>query len=326
MKLLNKDYCLWIVPPNEGKVRKYRLTLRRVIAAFVAAMMLGGVFVYMLGDYARLQISRVETYFSLRKLTSERNNLLERTQSLRAQVQDLQHTTNKAANYEADIKLRLEQLAGLVESATSLGVFDKRGAVKPDKKEGVGGAEIDCKGSSCDGLPSADSGDDSPMASWSGQTPANDPELVALLDKLIEAIKVIPFGLPAVGDVSSFFGVRVSPFEHSLRMHEGIDFSLPYGAKVFSSAFGEVAEVGWNSTYGLRVDVRHNNRIITRYAHLSKALVRPGQKIARGDVIGLAGSTGRSTGPHLHFEVLVDRQPKNPARFLELAKKLDTAL
>lgn len=328
MKLLNKDYCLWIVPPNEGKVRKYRLTLRRVIAAFVAAMMLGGVFVYMLGDYARLQVSRVETFFSMRSLTSERNNLLERTQSLKAQVQNLQQTTTKAANYEQDVKQRLEQLASIVESATALGVFDaKRGPQKQDKREGVGGAEIDCRGESCVGLPNADTGDESPMASLGNNlSPTNDPEIVALLDKLIEAIKLIPFGLPALGEVSSFFGVRVSPFEHSLRMHEGIDFALPRGAQIFASAFGEVAEVGWNTTYGLKVDIRHSNRLVTRYAHLSRALVRPGQKISRGDVIGLAGSTGRSTGPHLHFEVLVDNKQRNPAKFLELAKKLDLVL
>lgn len=327
---LNKDYCLWVVPPNEGKVRKYRFTLRKILAALMLGVMCGGGLVYVMGDYARLQIVRLDNYFTLRKLTSERNELMNTTKGLKAQVKDLQAVKGKASNYQEDVRQRLEQIASLVESATALGVFERSGKAKnptAKTKEGIGGAEVECRGGSCAGLMDLDPNESKQdYLSLSGEDFTPDEELIVMLDKLTEALRVIPFGLPAKGSVSSPYGVRYSPFEHGLRMHEGIDFSAPIGTKIFASAYGTVQRVERNGAYGLMIDIKHNGRITTRYAHLSKALVKVGDRIARGQVIGLTGSSGRSTGPHLHFEVLVDGRQKNPARFLALAKDLQAVL
>jgi murein DD-endopeptidase MepM/ murein hydrolase activator NlpD len=325
----NKDYCLWVVPPNEGKVRKYRFTLRKILAALLLGVMFGGGLVYVMGDYARLQIVRLDNYFTLRKLTSERNQLLSTAKGLKAQVKDLEAVKGKASSYQEDVRERLEQIASLVESATALGVFEKSGKSKSSTKdkEGIGGAEVECVKGECKGLLELDAG--GPEESYlrlSGEEYNPDAELILMLDKLTEALRVIPFGLPAKGSVSSPFGVRFSPFERSLRMHEGIDFSMPVGSKIYSSAFGVVSRAERHGTYGLVVDVRHNSRVTTRYAHMSKALVKVGDRVSRGHVLGLAGSSGRSTGPHLHFEVLVDGKQRNPARFLELAKTLQSVL
>lgn len=322
----NRGYCLWVVPPNEGKVRKFRFTLKRVAAACLFGILVAGLFVYVLGDYGRLQLLRLENYISLSKLASEHQKLLHNNQSLRSQVNSLQTAQNKNQNYEEDVKQRLEQLSSVIESATALGVFERGSRSRngrPLEKDGVGGAEIDCTRGAmnrCGSMFSSSLESSADYLALSGVD--SEKDLIRKLDHYIETLKVIPFGLPAKGDVSSGFGVRLSPFSHSIRMHEGIDFSLDRGSNIYSSAFGTVKSVERNPTYGLVIDVEHNNRVVTRYAHLSRALVVAGQKISRGEVIALAGSTGLSTGPHLHFEVLVDGRPRDPARFLELAKQL----
>ncbi|MBN8549050.1 MAG: M23 family metallopeptidase [Deltaproteobacteria bacterium] len=327
----NRGYCLWVVPPNEGKVRKFRFTLRRVIATLVIAMLTGGMFVYMLGDYARLQLLRIENYLSLSRLNSEHQKLIHSNESLRTQVTTLKSAQNKNANYQQDVKERLELLASVIESATALGVFEK-GSVngsskkRASAKDGLGGAEIDCNSTQrfaeCRRLMSGNDTKGSDLLSLSSTTQYSQADLVAQLDRYIEALKVIPFGLPAQGDLSSPFGVRLSPFTHTVRMHEGLDFSLSRGSNIYASAYGTVKSIQRNSTYGLVVDIEHNGRLVTRYAHLSRVLVKEGQKVSRGDVIALAGSSGLSTGPHLHFEVLVDGRPRDPSRFLALAKQL----
>jgi murein DD-endopeptidase MepM/ murein hydrolase activator NlpD len=102
-------------------------------------------------------------------------------------------------------------------------------------------------------------------------------------------------------------------------MHEGVDLALPQGSQITSTGDGKVVAVERNATYGLVVDIAHSDRVITRYAHLSKAFVTEGEKVCRGEVIGLVGTSGRSTGPHLHYEILVDGKARNPVPFVQLA-------
>ena len=93
------------------------------------------------------------------------------------------------------------------------------------------------------------------------------------------------------------------PILGSVRFHSGIDLARPTGTRVLAATGGVVAQTGWAAGYGLMVTINHGSGIETRYAHLSGVAVSPGQRIATGDLIGLVGSTGRSTGPHLHYEV-----------------------
>jgi len=105
-----------------------------------------------------------------------------------------------------------------------------------------------------------------------------------------------------------------SPFGHRWgRQHQGIDFAATVGEPIYAMSAGTVVHSGWEHGYGKSVVLDHGNGVETRYGHCSKLLVKEGQQIAKGDVIGLVGSTGHSTGPHLHFEVIVDGVRKNPA-------------
>lgn len=133
----------------------------------------------------------------------------------------------------------------------------------------------------------------------------------------------VPQVLPASLDfISSGFGYRSDPFTGGAAFHAGLDFRGPIGAPIYAAAKGRVIFAGVKQGYGNCIEIDHGNGLTTRYAHMSAFRARVGQEVAPGNVIGAIGSTGRSTGPHLHFEVRVHDQPVNPRPFLEAAQNV----
>ncbi len=129
--------------------------------------------------------------------------------------------------------------------------------------------------------------------------------------------KFLPTLLPVVdGWHSSNFGYRIDPFSGQQSFHEGIDFPADPGTPIVAAASGLVVESGWHPQYGKIVQIDHGNGLVSRYAHASQLGVKEGDLVVRGQQIGAVGSTGRSTGPHLHFEVRLNGVPQNPVRFL----------
>lgn len=139
------------------------------------------------------------------------------------------------------------------------------------------------------------------------------------LKKVIYNISYTPLGYPYNGNITSTFGHRENPFGgSSVETHKGLDISAPYGAPVKAMAMGTVEFAGVRGGFGNCIILKHANGFETLYGHLSKILVSPGQKIDIGQQIGKVGSTGRSTGPHLHYEVHQNGQKINPQPFLTL--------
>lgn len=128
--------------------------------------------------------------------------------------------------------------------------------------------------------------------------------------------------LDGVHRTSSGFGNRKDPFTKGKAFHAGIDFPAPSGTVVLSAGYGKVTFVGHKSGYGNVVEVTHGTGLVTRYAHLSGFIAREGQIVQTGTPIAKVGSTGRSTGPHLHFEVRQKEKAVDPARFLAAGKRL----
>jgi murein DD-endopeptidase MepM/ murein hydrolase activator NlpD len=142
---------------------------------------------------------------------------------------------------------------------------------------------------------------------------------LARMDALQRGLQRIPRVIPAAGmHISSGFGYRADPFAGSPAFHAGLDFKGPTGAPIFAAARGKVAFVGKRNGYGNCVEIDHGNGLRTRYAHMSAFGTRVGAPVVAGQVIGAVGSTGRSTGPHLHFEVRLHGLPVNPRPFLEV--------
>ncbi|MGQ4272815.1 peptidoglycan DD-metalloendopeptidase family protein [Terrihabitans sp. B22-R8] len=164
-----------------------------------------------------------------------------------------------------------------------------------------------------------------------GKTPS---EAASGLDRLSSSIEEqqdlrarlahLPLRAPIRSDeVTSPYGSRVDPFLGRLAFHSGVDLKAPSGSPVLATASGTVVSAGWNGGYGLMVEVRHSGGFATRYGHLSSVAVKEGDAVNIGTLIGRVGSTGRSTGAHLHYEVRRDGEPTNPGRYLAAASLLD---
>mgnify|MGYP000933617869 CR=1 FL=1 len=144
-------------------------------------------------------------------------------------------------------------------------------------------------------------------------------DLVTDMNAQLERVSRMPAGWPlarGAGRITSTFGYRIDPFTRRVNRHSAMDISARHGTSIVATASGKVVEARYDGDYGNKVVIDHGGGMATLYAHLSKMDVKPGQTVKRGEVIGRVGSTGRSTGAHLHYEVHVKGTPVNPARYL----------
>jgi murein DD-endopeptidase MepM/ murein hydrolase activator NlpD len=138
------------------------------------------------------------------------------------------------------------------------------------------------------------------------------------IDDLFNTMVSTPVGTPLTGKINSSFGYRKDPFKKRAGFHSGIDIDANYAQKIVATADGKVTKASWHSSYGKTVIIEHENGYETLFGHLSSITVKEGAQVTVGDVIGKAGSTGRSTGTHLHYEVIKDGKRVNPKKFLSL--------
>jgi Peptidase family M23 len=136
-----------------------------------------------------------------------------------------------------------------------------------------------------------------------------------LLENRLSAL-MVPSSAPVSGPVGSGFGFRSDPFTGRAALHTGLDFPAETGTPITSAAGGVVINVEYHNGYGNMIEIDHNNGLVTRYAHASKIVAKQGDLVRRGQTIAYVGSTGRSTGPHLHFEVLLEGVQQDPIKFL----------
>ena len=144
-------------------------------------------------------------------------------------------------------------------------------------------------------------------------------EVLALCKKHDEMLECIPAIQPVsnkdLKQTASGYGTRIDPIYKTVKFHSGMDFSANVGTPVYATGNGVVRKAGWEGLYGNCIQIDHGIGYVTRYAHLSKIDVRVGQKVVRGETIGKVGTTGKSTGPHLHYEVMVKGQIVNPVNY-----------
>lgn len=143
-------------------------------------------------------------------------------------------------------------------------------------------------------------------------------------DKYLKAISFLPFGRPVDGPITSGFGKRVDPLNGKSALHTGIDFRSNHGDNIYATADGVVNKAFYNGSYGNYVLIDHKNGYSTAFSHMKKFLVRPGQRVKRGQLIGHVGNSGRSTGPHLHYEVTLDGEPIDPYIFMKVASSTES--
>ena len=141
-------------------------------------------------------------------------------------------------------------------------------------------------------------------------------ELLDYLESQKSMLLCTPSIWPTRGWISSGFGYRISPFTNEKEFHRGLDICNRMGAPIIAPSDGVVASVGWDFGYGKTLVIKHGYGLKTKYAHLSKILVRKGEVVKRGQEIGMVGNSGRSTGPHLHYEVHLNGVPVNPLQYI----------
>ena len=237
-------------------------------------------------------------------------NLAERLRAVEASL----------AKVEADQFMRLDAVSQSVSAATrKLRDVIAQIGLDPDSLDGTGpdGEETGIGGPY---LPIGIDPDGGPFEAmvWMLQ------ETLSERERLHRASEQLPLGRPAPRQfgVSSGFGVRRDPFTGRPALHAGIDFRTPRGTPIRAAGAGRVVMAGRSGGYGNLVEIDHGNGVTTRYAHLSSIAVEHGQMVNAGDHIGRAGSTGRSTGPHLHYETRIDDEPVDPNRFLRAGRIL----
>jgi murein DD-endopeptidase MepM/ murein hydrolase activator NlpD len=237
-------------------------------------------------------------------------------QSVMAARQAVEDQVGALAARVGQMHARLIRLDALGKRLTEVANLD-RGEFNFDEPPAVGGPG---EGTEIAGqLPSVPTLDD--MLDTMGRSIEDRSRQLAALETLILsrelARQVVPGGRPVEsGYISSFFGSRTDPFHGKAAFHAGLDFAGAPGTRVLAAADGIVSFAGRDGNYGKLVEVTHGNGYLTRYAHNSTILVEAGQTVRKGDPIALMGSTGRSTGTHLHFEVLREGRPVNPLSFV----------
>ncbi len=261
-----------------------------------------------------------------------------RFNSTRAEAAFAPSLADAALNPDLDEKTRLDLVVRSLDrldsrTVTALAAIDRR-AVLSSARQGAILAEA---GLDPDRLappkPLANAGgplipvDIDPKAPVLDQATARVARDVSLAERLHALMPFVPLRKPLAGEapVTSPFGYRADPFLGRPALHTGVDLLEPYGSDIRATAAGRVAHAGPAGGYGDMVEIDHGFGLSTVYGHMSEISVSEGQEVAAGDVLGRLGSSGRSTGPHLHYEVRVDGEPVDPERFLHAGEQLSAA-
>ncbi|MFL6547980.1 MAG: M23 family metallopeptidase [Povalibacter sp.] len=293
-----------------GRARQFELGRPLALTATLATIVtvLAGVL------FAGVQLGRSSLFEPATQVADWGRKLETQRQQVLETKQELQNHLDALATRVGQMNAHVIRLDALGRRLTEMAHLDK-GEFNFDTVPAVGGPEAVMEG----GLVTA-------------------PDITSMLDNLTRQIKdrerqlsvleslistrnlsrqIVPGGRPvAQGWISSYFGERTDPFNGHNAIHKGIDFAGPAGSEVVAVASGVVTYAKDRFGYGKTVEINHGNGYVTRYAHNQRTLVQPGDTVQKGQSIALIGSTGRSTGPHLHFEVLKNGRAVDPMSFV----------
>jgi len=298
-----KAFTLIVVPDDKSPVKRYRVTqtfvMRSLVGLGVLALLTTGASVHyfqVAGDAAENRIMREEN-LSLRG----------QLKSIRERIDHIGSTLDRVERF--DQKLRALTLLSDPQRNLAMGPTAEPGQLGPGHpvKPGLLTASENPKAlhSRLDRLTAEATRQEQSLQ-----------ELTAYFQDQKSLLASVPATWPARGWVTSDFGQRLDPYTAERMMHTGLDIAAEHGKPVYSPSDGTVVFAGPEGTYGNVLVIDHGYGIKSRYGHLAKMLVKPGDRVKRGQEIASIGNTGRSTGPHLHYEVRVNGLPQNPRKFI----------
>jgi murein DD-endopeptidase MepM/ murein hydrolase activator NlpD len=294
--MLSTRYSIIVANRRTGVVRRFTLSLRSVVAVTVVGCAIP--LLLSLGAARKAAWHRVAVLSELAELRDENSAMRAATGALTSQIGSLQtvvehlsqlspSATERTAMARLPHAVQHSALGGLSPAAARMAL--------------AGSAAPDAMGVVRQMLTALEAGLETARPR---------------LERRAALARATPAIWPALGALTSGFGGRRDPFTAAASMHPGLDVDLELGDAVHVTADGVVSDARYHPEYGNVVTVSHGFGIETRYAHLSRYLVRPGTTLTRGQMVGQAGSTGRSTGTHLHYEVWIDGRPVNPLQYL----------
>jgi murein DD-endopeptidase MepM/ murein hydrolase activator NlpD len=305
--LSNKSFTLIVVPDRHAEVKRFRLEKRWVIQALAALAVLVVVAAAMTVHYVMV-VSAAQENPALRE---ENLKLKSELAVIREQLDHISGTLDRVERFDQKLRaitLLSDPQRNLAMGPTVAQPLDSTGAGANDANGFVRAKPGD--------TPQALTQKLEKLSAEATRQEQSLQELQAYFQEQRSLLASVPSVWPVRGWVTSDFGSRLDPYTSERVMHAGIDIAGPFGKEIIAPADGTVVFAGLEGGYGNVLVVDHGYGIKTRYGHLASINVKPGEKVKRGDVLAMLGNTGRSTGPHLHYEVRVNGVAQNPRKFI----------
>ncbi|HEY2380171.1 MAG TPA: M23 family metallopeptidase [Terriglobia bacterium] len=292
-------YTFIIVPNASSRLHKLRLPVRALYLLGVIGILSFFVTIGLGFNYAKMAFKAAD----YDKLQAENTNL-------RVQKKNLEVATRKLGEKITNLETISEKIQNLIENDSMTNRGKLNGAAPAE-----GGSRVDYPTAQLLGAMSTKNG----IELLKGQTSELEEHFSMLQEVAQQRAgrwRITPNIWPVKGPITSHFGSRSDPFNGEAETHLGVDISALYAAQVHAPADGRVIYAQRMAAYGNLVIIDHGNGLTTRYGHLSRFIAKVGQKVKKNDVIALVGTTGRTTAPHLHYEVRLNDRPKNPRDYL----------
>jgi murein DD-endopeptidase MepM/ murein hydrolase activator NlpD len=298
-----KSYTLMLIPDHDSPVKRYQIQKSFLVQVGMGVMLLAG-----------LALGASVHYFQVAKDAAENRILREENLTLRTQLKSVR----ERIEHIGSTLDRVERFDQKLRAVTLLSDPQRNLAMGPTEPEAGTGATTDTQFTqlTTTETPKALMGRLDRLSAEATRQEQSLQELQAYFQDQKSMLASTPSIWPARGWVTSDFGQRLDPYTAERVTHAGMDIAAPHGKEVYSPSDGTVVFAGLEGGYGNVIVIDHGYGIKTRYGHLAKMLVKAGDKVKRGALIAAVGNTGRSTGPHLHYEVRVNGIPQNPRKFI----------
>ncbi|WP_276355538.1 M23 family metallopeptidase [Cohnella caldifontis] len=334
LKWNRQKFTFMVIPDANSQVVRFRLSSGWLFGALIAVAIVtisAAVALVLYGDrkteVARLKHQLADATGKYEQIISDKDRHIG---DLQTEVADLSDQAKSIQDKMADIgklETQLKQIAGLEKPSSGSAGSGEGTAAESEgyaMDGGTGGEELPVTDGEIADMVEETRQNFADLGQWIEEM---KPRLEETKDAVLKQQKKL-MATPTIWPVdsrkiTSTFGVRKDPFTHRARFHAGIDISGDTGDPVYATADGVVSHTGRDGDHGNNILVSHGNGLTTHYSHLSKILVKPGAKVRKGEIIGEMGSTGRSTGPHLHYEVYVKGTHVDPKPYLQTDRKDD---
>ncbi len=294
-----------IVPQDSKKVLKLTISFYGVVLTSVFLVIATILMFYILSDYVYI----MSEFHSVEQMKERNRKLGKQLYSYKVKIQEIENTMERLKALTTKLKI-VSNIGGGTDGLDDTGIYSE-----DDMIEGID----DLSMSSDAEIESEFRSAQNRLMDIDNKLAYQEEELTKLSEYFAEQSALLastPSIIPVKGWITSSFGSRIDPFTKKIVKHEGIDISTRAGTPIVAPADGIVTFAGNKPGYGLTLMINHGYGIVTRYGHNSKFFVAHGTRVKRGMPISAVGNTGRSTGPHLHYEVLVNNVPVNPRKFI----------